>query len=333
MRITPEILIKLAGDLVSQRVRSERDLIAVYLQGSLLSAHPVLEGTTDIDLFFIHAGNDVYWREIVRITDNIHYDIAHQPHRLYSRAKELRQHPWLGPGLNQCKILYDPQHFLDFTLAAVRDQLFRPDLVLARARPLAEQARKAWLDFQSGALDEGPKGTLSLLRAIESAVNAVASLSGLPLTERRFLMDFPARATAVNHPGLFAGLLGLLGAPRVDGATLRNWLPEWEAAFLAAAQLGVDPRLHAHRLNYYRKAIESFLETDRYPLSLWSLWRTWTLSASLLESETAQRAAWLQASEHLGMGKSNLMERLEALDVFLDQVEEALDDYARAAQV
>ncbi len=55
MRITPEILQKLARDTVAQRTRSDRDVVAVYLQGSLLRDDPLLGGTADIDLFFIHS--------------------------------------------------------------------------------------------------------------------------------------------------------------------------------------------------------------------------------------------------------------------------------------
>jgi hypothetical protein len=331
MRITPELLLKLAGDLVAQRIRSEKDLIAVYLQGSLLQEHPVLAGTTDIDLFFIHADATEDRREILRITDDIHYDIAHHSRRMYSRAKDLRLHPWLGPGLGQCKILYDPQHFLDFTQASVRDQLYRPDMILARSRPLAEAARNAWLGFQGDGLEADPQGIISLLKAMEDAVNAVACVSGLPLTERRLLMDFPARASAVNHPGMFAGLLGLLGAPRIDAAALRGWLPEWEAAYRAAAQLQIEPRLHTHRLNYYRKSIEHLLEADRYQLGLWPLWRTWTHATALLPKDAPHLGAWRQAGESLGLQGEALSERVVALDAFLDQVEETLDAWANAA--
>jgi len=333
MRITPELLIKLAGDVVSQRTRSERGLVAVYVQGSVLREQPVLAGTADIDLFFIHSDLEEDRREIVHITDDIHYDIAHHSRRVYSRAKELRLHPWLGPGINDCKILYDPQHFLDFTQAIVRDQFYRPDYVIKRARPLAEAARQTWLDFQNGRFEAGPQATIIYLKAIEHAANAIASLSGSPLTERRFLADFPGRAAAISHPGLFAGLLGLIGTPRLEAATLQSWLEDWQEAYLAAAQLQVVMRLHSHRLNYYRKAIEDYLNTERYQLALWPLWRTWTDSVYHLPADAPQQAAWQRAGEHLGLLDGMLLERLEALDAYLDQIEETLETWAKAAGI
>ncbi len=50
MRINPEMLIKIAKDHVARRERKEKDLIAVYLTGSVTEGEPLLGGTTDIDM-------------------------------------------------------------------------------------------------------------------------------------------------------------------------------------------------------------------------------------------------------------------------------------------
>ena len=55
MRITRETLLKIAKDTVTQQVRSRHDLVSVFLIGSLLTDDPLLGGTTDIDLIFIHV--------------------------------------------------------------------------------------------------------------------------------------------------------------------------------------------------------------------------------------------------------------------------------------
>ena len=83
---------------------------------------------------------------------------------------------------------------------------------MRRARPLAEKARQTWMRLQAG--DRGAVEGFSLyLDALESAANAIASLTGAPLSERRFLIEFSARAQAVDQPGLAAGLTGLLDSP------------------------------------------------------------------------------------------------------------------------
>ena len=55
-------------------------------------------------------------------------------------------------------------------------------------------------------------------------------LTGNPLAERRFLLQFPARAQAAGQPDLAGDLLNLLGANSVDPGALAGFLPEWENA-------------------------------------------------------------------------------------------------------
>jgi hypothetical protein len=40
MRITRQVLYKIAEDTVAQRARTDRDLLSIYLQGSLLESDP-----------------------------------------------------------------------------------------------------------------------------------------------------------------------------------------------------------------------------------------------------------------------------------------------------
>ena len=329
MRITPELLLKIANDFVTQRSRAVRDIVAVYLQGSLLREHPTIGGTTDIDLFFLHAEAEREEREFIRITDEIHFDVSHHPLNLYRRTKELRQHPWLGPAIHSCKILYDPQHFLDFTQASVRGQFDRTDHVLERARPQAEHARQIWLGFQPNLHEVGAQEQLTYMRALEHAANAIAILTGAPLTERRFLIDFPERAVKVKHPGLYAGLLGLLGGPLVDAPKLRSWLGDWRTAYEAASQDPAQIRLHPMRLNYYLKAFESLLDSERFQVVLWPMWRTWTRSIADLPADAPQKLPWQAAGESLGLLGQAFQERLNALDAFLDLIDETQETWAK----
>jgi hypothetical protein len=329
MRITPEVLLKLAKDTVSNRARSERNLLAAYLQGSLLGEQPLLGNTADIDLCFIHNDEVAVEREIVRLTDEVHLDIAHHPHTLYRQPRKLRLHPWLGPNLYGCKILHDPQHFLDFTQASIRGQFFHPDNVLGRVRPQLEHARQIWMGFHETGVASGPGDALHYLRALEHAANAVAGLSGPPLTERRFLIGFSGRAEAVRRPGLYAGLLGLLGAPAVDAETLHGWLPAWRAMYTALTADQAPARLHSSRLPYYERAIEAILGAERPLDALWPLWHTWSLAANLLPAGSPQREAWNLAGERLGLLGAAFIERVTALDAYLDTVEEMLDAWAR----
>jgi len=329
MRITREVLLKLARDTVSRRVSEERDLLAIYLCGSLLEEEFLLGGATDIDLVFVHADKVASPREISRLVDEVHLDIAHHEDREYRQTRRLRVHPWLGPALNGCTVMYDPQHFMDFTQASVRGQFDRPDYVLQRSRKQMEKARQIWFSYQSETAEMGPQAVTGYLRAVAHAANTVASLSGPPLTERRFLLNFPARAEAVGRPGLHAGLLGLLGAPNVDPQLLGSWIPLWDEAYQAISPQLAPPRLHPDRRLYYLDAFEALVNGLQPEEVLFPMLRTWTMAVGLLPADSPSRTAWRQATVRLGIGGGAFHERVAALDAYLDLIEETLEVWAR----
>jgi hypothetical protein len=263
MRITRDTLLKLAQDAVSQRTRSNRGIIAVFAAGSLLDAEPLLGGTTDIDLFVIHDSEPALPREIVQMSPEIHLDIAHHAQALYRQPRHLRCDPWLGSTVyNNPILLHDTQHWFEFTQASARSQFWLAANVIARARPLAENARQIWLSQQTSTAEMVERVDL-FLQALESAANAIACLSGSPLTERRFLLGFPDRARAANNPGLSHGLLGLLGGNQVDAEEIKTWLPGWRLAFQSAGGNPDAPlRLHPHRQVYYERSIDFYLASD-----------------------------------------------------------------------
>jgi predicted nucleotidyltransferase len=317
MRVTRNVLMRIVRDMVEQRVRADRSLLAVYLCGSMLGGEYLLGGAADIDLVVVHLDPPTQEREIVHITDEVHLDIAHHAQKEYRQTRRLRVHPWMGPTLFSCQSLYDPQHFLDFIQAGVRGQFDRSDYVVDRARKLVEPARQLWLastqtDSQSGAVM-----VLGYLKALGNAANAIASLSGPPLTERRFLMGFPARAEAVNRPGLFPGLLGLLGASDLEAGVVESWLPAWEAAFQALPEGTAPARLHPDRRAYYQQSMDALLNT-------------WTLAVLTLGEDAEQARPWQDAFARLDLLGDGFTRRLEGLDAYLDMVEEAIDTWARA---
>ena len=329
MRITPETLHKIAQDTVANRAKTDHTLLAAYLQGSLLGDSPLLGNTADIDLTLVHTEEVAVERELVRLTDEVHLDIAHHSHKQYRQPRSLRLHPWLGPAVYGCKILYDPQHFMDFTQASVRAQFYRPDNVIARCNQQAEHARQIWMDLSSAPDAAGPAEARNYLRSLDHAVNAIACISGPPLSERRYLLDFPGRAAAIGHPGLAAGLLGLLGSPAGEVERLRGWLADWQAAYLALAADAPPTRLHPYRMLYYQRGISALLEGEHPQNCLWPLWHTWTHIIASLPTDSAQRGAWQSAGEQLGLLGEAYASRVEALDAYLDQIEEILEQWGR----
>ncbi len=325
MRINRNMLLKLANDSVARYIGSDRTLLAIYLQGSLLSDSPLLGDTADIDLFFIHSDEVSVEREIVRVSDEVHLDISHHSHRIYRQPRELRLHPWLGPTIYGCKILYDPQHFIDFVQASVRGQFNSPQNVSRRAGKHAQHARQMWESLNENPQPPDPKDISLYLRALEHAAQAIAGLSDQILTERRFLLDFPEKVQVVQKSGLVAGFLGLLGAATINANQLREWLPDWQKAYHALSPESGVSRLHPYRYPYYRMAIDAMLDSTNYQAALWPLWRTWTDAINCLMSDESLLSSWKNAGEQLGLVGASFVNKVKGLDAYLDQVEESIE--------
>jgi len=330
MRINRRSLIRVIHNTVEQRTRSDRNIVTIYLCGSLLGDEYELGGTVDIDLFFIHAGTVEEGREIVRLTDDVHLDIAHHDQRYYRDTRTLRLHPWMGPNINTCEIYYDPGHFMDFTQASVRGQFDQPEYVLNRARTQANSARQIWFAYENEQPEAGPSEIGDLLRAVGNAGNAISSLIGPPLTERRYLLQFQQRTDSLRRQDLFTGFMALLGAQNVEIDSIRSWLEPWEAAYDLLRPGKTLSRLDPVRKQYYLRAFESILDSQQPGAILWPLLSTWTLIPNNLPKNTPARESWQEAFRELGFLEDGFSKRIMGLDNYLDQVEESLDDWARA---
>jgi len=328
MRLMLESMIQVAREAAIHRADTDRDIVAAYLTGSVLDRDPFLGDTADIDLVLIHAQEPKARREIVSLAPEIHLDIKHNPRREYSRPRELRLHPWLGPEMYDPLLLYERDHFFQFVQAGLRDKFHEPVNTLQRSRRNADHARRICNELQSPS-ENGSALVLKYLKAVNHAANSVAILNGKPLAERRLLLQFPARAEAAGRPGLTAGLLGLLGAPKVDSFALAGFLPEWEKDFQeASSRPNVEKRIHPARFAYYKKAIESLLGSETPQAILWPFLHTWSLAASFLPPE--RQSAWQSACQQLGLIGDSFKEHLQRLKQYLDDIEALLEDIASA---
>ena len=327
MRITRDTLLRIAKETVQQRTFKDQKIVAAYLTGSLLNEDPFLGGTTDIDLVFVHAEPPAATREVVALSQDFHLDITHHSKKEYDPPRELRANPWLGYEIYDPMLLYETQHFFEFTQASLRAGFTDPEAVIQRAYSLLSHARQIWMDLQF-IENAGPNDIAKYLKSLNHAVNAVAELSGPPLSERRMLRQFPVRADAIERPHFAARLLGLIGGTKAaDTVYLTNWLPQWRDAFDAATESArVDGRIHPARVGYYQKAFLSMLEGEDPTAMLWPLLRTWTLAVSVLPAE--QSAAWKDACDYLGLTGGGFYDRIQGLDLFLDDIEEILEDMA-----
>jgi hypothetical protein len=333
MRVTRESLIKIARQTAQERAFSQKEIVAVYVTGSLVAdVEPMLGGTADIDMVFVHAEAPAHGREIVKLTPDFHIDIAHRAKAEFKSPRELRGDPWLGWEMFAPMLVYEREKFFDFVQAALRAgfEFEGPALTLQRCRVLLSHGRQIWMDLSDIGEDPEPKDVAKYMKSLFHAGNAVVELNGPPVYERRFLLEFPSKAVAAERPGMAAGMLGLLGlGSGFDAGALKAWLPGWEETFLAGSSVpGVDARIHPARINYYRRAIESLLESESPQAALWPLMHTWNLAASVLPPDRLR--AWHEACLALGFAGPRFPEHVAGLDQYLDEVEILLDEVAAA---
>ena len=331
MRVTRESLIRIAKETAQERAYNDRDIIAAYLTGSLVSKEidPLLGGAADIDIILVHNSEPKHRREFVKLTPDFHVDIGHRAKAEFKRPRELRMDPWLGWEMYDPMLLHEREKFFEFVQAGLRAgfEFNAPAPALHRSRLLLKDARSIWRDLLEIGDTVAPKNVLQYTRSLFLAVNAVAELSGPPLQERRLMLDFASRAEAASRPGMDAALLGLMGASTLDPSVMNEWLPEWKSAFEAASRNNrVESRIHPARVNYYEKAVQAVLEGDAPKAALWPLIRTWTFAAEVLPEN--EQGAWRSACGQLGLTEAGIEERVSGLDHFLDEVEALLDDLA-----
>jgi predicted nucleotidyltransferase len=329
MRVTRESLIRIAKETAQERAFNDRDIIAAYLTGSLAAEEldPMLGGTTDIDVIFVHASEPKHRREFVRLTPDFHVDISHRAKAEFKRPRELRLDPWLGWEMYDPMLLFEREKFFEFVQAGLRAgfEFNAPAPALRRSRILLKEARQLWRGLLEIEDTVSPKDVSQYLNSLFHAINAVAELSGPPLHDRRLLLSFPARAETAQRPGMVEGIYGLLGASALDTSTLSSWFPAWKSAMETAAESSrVDPRIHPTRMNYYEKAIQAMLTSDNPRAALWPLLQTWTLAADVLHDDALD--AWRSACGQLGLTAVGIEEHVNGLDHFLDEVEGLLDE-------
>jgi hypothetical protein len=327
MRITRDLLLKLARQTAAQRTKADRHILCIYLTGSLRREDPLLGGTADIDLVIVHDDQPAVEREIVRLSHEVHLDIAHLPESVFRQPRHLRLDPWWGAYLcDNPLVLHDnTQHWFEFTQAGVNAQFYRPDYVLERCAPLAESARQDWLGLEAAPLPLTPPILWNYLRVLEKAANAIACLSGVPLTERRFMLNFPQRTQAIRRPGLASGLTDLFTPQALNAEDWGAWIVSWKETLVEAAKQPTCPvRLQTPRHAYYTEAA-SALFPDFPAAAVWILLRTWTSALCCLPEDYPLRPRWQGALDTLGLDSEQFPARLTTLDSYLDTVEETLE--------
>jgi len=315
--------------VVQQRTLRDKHILCVYLTGSVIDDLPLLGGTADVDLIFVHDEAPSQPREIIRLTPDVHLDLAHHDQTIYNQPRELRIDPWIGSYLlKDPVVLHGTQHWFEYIQATVNASFYRPENVLQRALPLAEKARQTWLDFQLDPQEPDPHRIWAYLQSLELAANSLAVLTGAPLTERRFLLLFPERVNELGYPGMASGLVDLIAPHMPDPDTIRLWMDDWKLTLQKIGQtetcpLGLNPIRHG----YYTRAAEALLP-DQPAAALWIILHTWTRAITSFEPDSQSLNGWSNCLTELGVYAEHFTDCMNRFDQFLDQVEEILEKWA-----
>lgn len=330
MRITKDLLHKYAQETVKQRQRTEPDLHGAYLTGSLLSDQPLLGGTTDIDLVFVHKYQAPIKRETITLTPEISLDIVHKIQDDYAQHRELRKDPCLGYPLTHYNIvLYDTDHWLEFIQSCANADFHRPDFVLTRVNTFIGQAREKWFDLNTRSFENQFEWLDQFLDSLALAANAVSGLIGAPLTLRRFMITYRERLETLGVPQILAGFTGLLGFTDIPVNVILEWATAFENDYDHLLSTDNPPiHLAACRRAYYADAIRTLADSGDANQASWPLLRTWLDIQRAAGKPTPESETWNSCLETLGLTQETAPEKAEALDAYLDQIEVTIESWA-----
>lgn len=328
MRINQEMLIKIAKEHVAKRVRREKDIVAVYLTGSVSDGDPLLGGSTDIDLIFVHKEEPPLKREVLRVTYEISLDIEHHHQSFYTYHRRLRQNPWIGFALcNHQNILLDQDHWLEFIQASVSARFDSPENVYKRSKQFAEKARALWFDLNDPQEIDWEDWITLYFKTVGAAANAIACLNGPALTTRRFMLDFTSRAETLERLPLVGELTRLLGNENMNEELFNEWRKIWAETIEAANEKeNCPPNIAKVRKAYFLQSIDAMAESGTLHAVLWPMLETWQQALSCLEDEEYHQR-WQEFLKALDFQKENKEELLSNVDQFIDQAERLLEDY------
>ncbi|MBN2677400.1 MAG: hypothetical protein JXR32_04970 [Anaerolineaceae bacterium] len=321
-----------AKDFVAKAVQADRSITAVYLTGSMLSNEPLLAGTTDIDLVFIHDRIPAMPREIHRFTDEITLDLYHYSQDLFEQPRQLRVDPILGPAINETRwVLHDSQHWFEYTQAIITAQFDRPDHHAARLLKMTADARSEWWKLENkNALSI--KDFPSFLKCTEISTNALMSISGIPLTPRRFFLSLAERSLSVNNPQISLALASLLGFSSFDFSDLEGWIHCWQTAMASSEIPGIEAcDVHPHRKLYYINPVKAWYEEGQLESCLWIMLYSWTSLFSKFSSLSSGTKEYPSFLSSLGFDKTSIKEKFVLLDSYLDQVDDIINAWVSQA--
>ncbi len=332
MRITKDLLHQFATDTVKQHRRSEPDIHAAYLMGSLLSETPLLGGTTDIDLVLVHKYYAPTERETASLTPEVSVDILHKTLADFEEPRQFRQNAQIGYPLTYNHILlYDSDHWLEFLQSCVTAGFHRADNVLARVNVMLASARDLWRGLYTLPEENHLVWLDQFLRSLALSADAIAGLIGPPLTTRRFMTTLNQRMEELGTPDAWDGFCGLLGCLGELDHKYRDWIDAFEKDLVHLADtISPPPHLAPCRQNYYVHGIRALAQNEGHNNPVWPLLRTWLDIQLALPEQSPGYETWQDLVSTLNITQDVREGKTRALDAYLDRIEVLIEAWSDA---
>lgn len=330
MRITRDLLHKLARDTVKQYKRKEPDIHAAYLMGSLLSEEPLLGGTTDIDLMLVHKYLAPVERETAALTPEISVDIYHKTLDDYEPPRQFRQDAWVGYPLTYNHILlYDTDHWLEFLQASVSAEFHRADNVLVRVHRILVSARESWQILSQLSSPSHLACLDQFLNTLLLGADALSGLIGPPLATRRLMMTLNQRLYDLGTPEVWDSFCGLLGCSEDLFTNYTPWINAFEKDLLELAEIESPPvHLAPCRHAYYLQGVRTLALNENELLPLWPLLRVWLDVQLALPQAGPGYETWQELLSSLNLTDDFTAAKIKTLDAYLDHIEGLIENWA-----
>jgi hypothetical protein len=165
------------------------------------------------------------------------------------------------------------------------------------------------------------------LQTLSDGANLLAVMTDGPLSTRRLLLAFPARAADLGIPQWTGRLIEAFSRGVPESDTLAQWIRQWDDLFARQVEAtSIPPDLDPLKIPYYRQAMETF--SPSAPMSaLWIL--LFTLGQRLAISAQTTPPPIEEMLQEVGLGEDMREEREESLETLIDDAEGVLEDWAK----
>lgn len=328
MKYTKEYLLEAAQNFVNKKIARDPAISAVLLIGSLRKIDHFIDRPMDVDLLVLRDEKGDVDNELVRISDEHHLDVHYDDALAYDDPKMLRSDSVRGWALWDASVLYQREHFFEFTQSTVRSQFDEPRNVIDRMRYYIKPARELWLENSATPENVDMETYLS---AIFAAGNALACIDREPLSIRSFLTDLFDVTKNLEIEDINSRFMNCLSSDLSIDLIQSNFAL-WEELFMEGCKYPADDVITPLRLAYFRSSIDSELAGTQPIRALWPF--LFTISKMPIRfsefTELIQKHADVKTA--FGFSPNGMGDKFKYLDLLLEDIEgiieQLLVDYA-----